>query len=1024
MNQSKWSVLRKTDMTFQEIILALEKFWADHGCIIQQPCDIEVGAGTFNPATFLRCLGPEPWRVAYVEPVRRPTDGRYAENPFRVGAYYQYQVILKPAPENVLPLYLESLYSLGISPRKNDMRFVEDDWESPTLGASGLGWEVWWNGAEVTQFTYFQQMGSIDLDPICAEITYGLERIALYLQDVDDFFEIRWNEHLNYGDVHRQSEVEYSTYNFEHANVDMLFELFSTYEKETHACLDAGLVLPATDHVLKCSHTFNMLDARGVISVTERVSYIERVRRLAQRIARAYVKQREEMEHPLIGKWAAVGGICNPDASETQGSENITQETADLLFEIGTEEIPASYVPPVLEQLRETAAKSLTNHRIPFGDVETLGTPRRITLSIKDIKTLQESEETEVVGPPKRIAYDENGEPTKAAVGFAKTQGVELTALRIVETERGEYVAVSKLETGVPTREILKTLLTEWTEALRFPKTMRWETESEGPRAFARFARPIRWLVALLGDEVVNCTYGAAHAGRLTYGHRALHPEPITLDSADLNTYVEKLRAVGVLVCPKERRDTIEKQVRDVLAVEGYLPKLDEELLDTVNYLVENPQPIVGNFSESHLEIPSEVLITAMKKHQRYFPMWKSESVLAAKFVTISNGTDGNIDGVRHGNERVLRARLNDAEFFYSEDQKTSLADKVERLGAVVFHAKLGSLLDKAERLKALVQFISTESQVPETTTRHAERAAWLCKADLTTHMVIEFPSLQGITGRYYAQNSGEAEPVATAIAEHYQPLGADTPLPETEVGALVAIADKLDTIVGYFGIEERPTGSQDPYSLRRHTLGTIRILQDRKLPLSLDAIVEKAISLYTVELADDTRTSVLNFIKERLRVILLQTHQYAPDLADAVLAVGAVDIIDILKRASILAEFRLTPNFEEVYNALNRVLRILPTDAPETVDATLLCDDAEKQLYACITEAELGFQQSIQERDYAKLLTQLAALQPAIDTFFDDVLVMAEEPALRTNRLALLNRIGQNIYAVADLTKLVIAGN
>ena len=1011
-------------MTFQEIILALEKFWADHGCIIQQPCDIEVGAGTFNSATFLRCLGPEPWRVAYVEPVRRPTDGRYAENPFRVGAYYQYQVILKPAPENVLPLYLESLYHLGISPRKNDMRFVEDDWESPTLGASGLGWEVWWNGAEVTQFTYFQQMGSIDLDPICAEITYGLERIALYLQDVDDFFEIRWNEHLNYGDVHRQSEVEYSTYNFEHANVDMLFELFSTYEKETHACLDAGLVLPATDHVLKCSHTFNMLDARGVISVTERVSYIERVRRLAQRIARAYVKQREEMEHPLIGKWVAVGGICNPDASETQGSENITQETADLLFEIGTEEIPASYVPPVLEQLRETAAKSLTNHRIPFGDVETLGTPRRITLSIKDIKTLQESEETEVVGPPKRIAYDENGEPTKAAVGFAKTQGVELTALRIVETERGEYVAVSKLETGVPTREILKTLLTEWIEALRFPKTMRWETESEGPRAFARFARPIRWLVALLGDEIVNCTYGAAHAERLTYGHRSLHPEPITLDSADLNTYVEKLRAVGVLVCPKERRDTIEKQVRDVLAVEGSLPKLDEELLDTVNYLVENPQPIVGNFNESHLEIPSEVLITAMKKHQRYFPMWKSESVLAAKFVTISNGTDGNIDGVRHGNERVLHARLNDAEFFYSEDQKTSLADKVERLGAVVFHAKLGSLLDKAERLKALVQFISTESQVPETTTRHAERAAWLCKADLTTHMVIEFPSLQGITGRYYAQNSGEAEPVATAIAEHYQPLGADTPLPETEVGALVAIADKLDTIVGYFGIEERPTGSQDPYSLRRHTLGTIRILQDRKLPLSLDAIVEKAISLYTVELADDTRTSVLNFIKERLRVILLQTHQYAPDLADAVLAVGAVDIIDILKRASTLAEFRLTPNFEEVYNALNRVLRILPTDAPETVDATLLCDDAEKQLYACITEAELGFQQSIQERDYAKLLTQLAALQPAIDTFFDDVLVMAEEPALRTNRLALLNRIGQNIYAVADLTKLVIAGN
>ena len=1039
-------------MTLQEIILALEKFWADHGCVIQQPCDIEVGAGTFNPATFLRCLGPEPWRVAYVEPVRRPTDGRYAENPFRVGAYYQYQVILKPAPENVLPLYLESLYHLGISPRKNDIRFVEDDWESPTLGASGLGWEVWWNGAEVTQFTYFQQMGSIDLDPICAEITYGLERIALYLQDVDDFFDIRWNEHLNYGDVHRQSEVEYSTYNFERADVDMLFALFSTYEKETHACLDAGLVLPATDHVLKCSHTFNMLDARGVISVTERVSYIERVRRLAQRIARAYVQQREEMEYPLLGRFnsettpTAVGPVSNRTESATTTVDAVPNRTeaADLLFEIGTEEIPASYVPPVLEQLRKIATESLTNHRVPFGDVETLGTPRRITLSIKDVKTLQESQETEVVGPPKRIAYDENGEPTKAAIGFAKTQGVDLTALRIVETERGEYVAASKLETGVPAQEILGALLTEWIEALRFPKIMRWETgesrtypPEKGGRGVIRFARPIRWLVALLGDAVIDCTYGAAHAGRLTYGHRSLHPEPIPLTSADLDTYVEKLRAVDVVVCPKERRNTIEKQVRDVFEVEGCLPKLDEELLDTVNYLVENPQPIVGNFSESHLEIPSEVLITAMKKHQRYFPMWKSESVLAAKFITISNGTDGNIDGVRHGNERVLHARLNDAEFFYSEDQKTSLAEKVEHLDAVVFHAKLGSLLDKVDRLKALIRFIGTELRIPETTVGHAERAARLCKADLTTQMVIEFPSLQGITGKYYAENSGEAEPIATAIAEHYQPLGADTPLPETEVGALVAIADKLDTIVGYFGIAERPTGSQDPYSLRRHALGTIRILQDRKRLLSLDAVIDKAISLYTVELVDDTRTSVLNFIKERLRVILLQTHQYAPDLADAVLAVGAVDIIDILKRARALAEFRLTPNFEEVYNALNRVLRILPPDAPETVDTALLRDTAEKQLYACITDAELflvqftGFQnlqdrsqQSIQDRDYATLLRQLAALQPAIDTFFDDVLVMAKEPALRANRLALLNRIGRHIYAVADLTKLVIAGN
>ncbi len=1011
-------------MTLQEIILALEKFWAEQGCIIQQPCDIEVGAGTFNPATFLRCLGPEPWKVAYVEPVRRPTDGRYAENPFRLGAYYQYQVILKPAPEDVLPLYLESLYHLGISPRKNDIRFVEDDWESPTLGASGLGWEVWWNGAEVTQFTYFQQMGSIDLAPICAEITYGLERIALYLQDVDTFFDIRWNEHLNYGDVHHQSEVEYSTYNFEHANVDMLFDQFSTYEKETHACLDTGLVLPATDHVLKCSHTFNMLDARGVISVTERVSYIERVRRLAQRIARAYVTQREEMEHPLMGRFGTenISTTIDVTSNRTEPTTANLPDTADFLFEIGTEEIPASYMPPVLEQLSKIATDSLSEHRIPFGEIQTLGTPRRITLAIENVKTMQESQETEVTGPPKSIAYDENGEPTKAAIGFAKTQGVEISELRIVETDRGEYICASKLEKGVSTYELLETLLPEWIESLRFPKTMRWEIKSEEPNAFARFARPIRWLVALLGDEVVNCTYGAAHAGRITYGHRSLHPDPITLVSADVNNYIQKLQEVDVIACPKQRRDTIEKQVRTVFETEGCLPNIDEELLDTVNYLVENPQPIVGNFSESHLEIPPEVLITAMKKHQRYFPMWKSDTELASKFITVSNGTDGNIDGVRHGNERVLHARLNDAEFFYSADQKTSLADKVERLGAVVFHAKLGSLLDKAERLKNLVKFISTELKLAEATIHHAERAAWLCKADLTTQMVIEFPSLQGITGRYYAKNSDEPDEVATAIAEHYQPLGADIPLPETQIGAILAIADKLDTIIGYFGIEERPTGSQDPYSLRRHALGTIRILQDRQLPLSLDAIVQKAIALYEVELVDDTETSVLNFIKERLRGIL-QTHQYAPDLADAVLAVGNVDIVDILERASVIAEFRLTHNFEEVYNALNRVLRILPEDVPITVDVALLKDEAEKELNAVITEAKPEFDKSIQARAYSELLTKLAELQPAIDKFFDDVLVMAEDTDLRRNRLALLNRIAEPVYVVADLTKLVIAG-
>ena len=1017
-------------MTFQEIILALERFWADYGCTIQQPTDVEVGAGTFNPATFLRCLGPEPWQVAYVEPSRRPADGRYGENPFRLGAYYQYQVILKPAPTDVLPLYLESLQHLGIDPRRNDFRFVEDDWEAPTLGGSGLGWEVWWNGAEVTQFTYFQQMGGIELDPICAELTYGLERIALYLQDVGSFFDIRWNDQLVYGDVHHQSEVEFSKYHFESADVETLFNLFDAYEKEALSCLEADLILPATDYVLKCSHTFNVLDARGVISVTERVGYIERVRRLAQRTARAYVAQREEMGHPLLNRWKPKAGEGVDEVkvldSQSEPEKQIEAQTGsdvpvDFLLEIGTEEIPAGYISPALGQLQEIAAQSLEGSRLPFEDIRTLATPRRLTLWVKGLAILQPDQVTETVGPPKQVAYDGDGNPTKAAIGFAKAQGVNVEDLKIVETDRGEYVAADKLEKGQSAHDFLKSEIPEWIQSLNFLKTMRWDN--------LRFARPIRWLVALLGDGVVDFQLDTLHSGRQTYGHRSLNPEPVELSSASLADYIESLRAVNVLVDPEERRKEIESQVTKTLKAEGCLAAIDPELLDTVNFLVENPQAIMGSFSESHLSLPTEVLITPMKTQQRYFPMWQSDGKLAAKFITISNGTDGNFDGVRHGNERVLHARLNDAAFFYNEDQKTSLADKVDRLHNVVFQVKLGSLHDKIIRLKELALFIAAEIGVDEGVKDHAIRAASLCKADLTTQMVIEFPSLQGIMGKYYAENSGESAAVVSAIEEHYQPIAADAPIPRTDVGIIVALADKIDTIVGYFGIDERPTGSQDPYSLRRHAIGTIRILHERNHRLSLISVVKKAIELYRVDLVKDTQTAVLDFIKGRMGVVLggqsyMPDFNYAPDLIDAVLATDEVDVIDILERAAVLKTFREQPDFDRIYPALNRVLRILPDQAPTKIRPNLFQDEAEKQLgkVVDITEAELS--RFVQKRNYEELLTRLGELQPAIDQFFDDVMVMAEDTAIRSNRLALLNAIAQKVYPFADLTKLVIAGN
>ena len=998
-------------MTFQEIILNLQKFWSDYGCTITQPYDIEVGAGTFNPSTFLRCLGPEPWNAAYIEPSRRPTDGRYGDNPYRLGAYYQYQVILKPSPTDVLPLYLESLKNLGVDPRTNDFRFVEDDWESPTLGASGLGWEVWWNGAEITQFTYFQQMGSCDLNPICAELTYGLERIALYLQNVNSIYDIRWNEHLNYGDIHHQSEVEFSKYSFEVANTEMLLNLFNIYEKEVFDCLDQGLVLPATDYVLKSSHAFNLLDARGVISVTERGGYIERVRRMAQRNAQAYLDQRDDLGYPL-------GMMAAEKKQQPKGnrSQLITEsDTADLLFEIGTEEIPASYISPALDQLQNMAKETLMEQNLSFGELRVMGTPRRLALSVSNLETLQPDQSVEVTGPPKKAAYDAEGNPTKAAAGFAKSQGVNTDDLRIVETPRGEYVAVTKLQKGRSASNILEDFLPNWITSLDFPKTMRWDN--------LRFARPIRWIVAILEDQEIPFQLDTLTAGRITYGHRSLNPEPIKLDSASVDNYIAKLEMANVIVNHDLRRTEIQKQITEILNSEDCETAIDQDLLDQVNFLVENPQAIVGSFSESHLDLPAEVLITSMKKHQRYFPMIKSDKQLVAKFISISNGTDGNIDTVRHGNERVLRARLADATFFYQEDRRTTLADRNRKLQSVIFQVKLGSLYDKVKRLESLSSFIAQQMQVDNTTKDYAVKAAYLCKSDLTTQMVAEFPTLQGVMGRYYALEADAPPRVAIAIEDHYRPVAADSDLPTSLEGSILSIADKIDTIVGYFGINEKPTGSQDPYSLRRQAIGILRILQKLDLSVSFSALVEKTIELYKVNLSENTKVEVLDFVRGRLKV-LLQTKGYVPDEIEVVLATGEIDVSDIEKRIQAVSNFRSSANFSQVYPAFNRVLRILPDSLPKEIDPDLFEDDAEQKLSSLIIGMDADLNKLIKSQNYDKLLIKLSALQPAIDQFFDQVLVMAEDLDVRQNRFTLLNAIGQRIYAIGDLTKLVISGN
>ncbi len=496
-------------LDFQSLIMVLEKFWADNGCLIWQPYHTEVGAGTMNPATSLRVLGPEPWSVGYVEPSIRPDDGRYGENPNRFYQHTQYQVILKPDPGNPQELYLNSLEAMGIDPAVHDIRFVEDNWRSPALGAWGLGWEVWLNGLEITQFTYFQQSGGQSLDPVSIELTYGLERIAMALQDVRDFKNIRWNDRYTYGDVQLQSEQQFSKYAFELADVDNMRELYRLYEEEAKRCLDAQQVLPAHDFVLKCSHTFNLLDTRGAVGVTERQGFFHRMRDLSRRVADAYLEERQRLEFP----WLKGGGSGTVEAVETSFPA-YPKQPAPFLLEIGTEELPSGDVVDAISQLEQAIPALLDGLRLEYKGLEVLATPRRLVVYLAELADRQQDLEQLVKGPPSERAFDQNGTATKAASGFASSKGVTVDDLEVREIDGGKYVVAIERKTGLPTHQVLADSIPELIGSIRFGQSMRWNDPS------LAFSRPIRWLLALHGESWIPFSFAGLTSSPHTRGLR------------------------------------------------------------------------------------------------------------------------------------------------------------------------------------------------------------------------------------------------------------------------------------------------------------------------------------------------------------------------------------------------------------------------------------------------------------------------------------------------------------------------
>ncbi|MGE5415236.1 MAG: glycine--tRNA ligase subunit beta [Acidobacteriota bacterium] len=685
----------------------------------------------------------------------------------------------------------------------------------------------------------------------------------------------------------------------------------------------------------------------------------------------------------------------------------------DLLLEIGTEEMPALFMPGVLADLKKSAEIKLNENRLAYSSIKTLGTPRRIALLVEGLAQEQKEATREAKGPRLDKAFDADGNPTKAVEGFARGQGIKVEDLVTREVSGVEYVFAYVKEEGRPTADILSGLLLDLILGLGFPKSMRWGYSA------VRFARPIRWIAALFGSDSVDLQIENVKSSNITYGHRFLAPGPISLNNpAD---YIASLRDAYVIVDHEVRKLMIWDQVVKVAAsVQGKVPA-DEELLEEVNFLVEFPTAFLGRFSEEYLEIPPEVLTTSMKEHQRYFPVIGQDGRLKANFIGVRNGTGDNIEVVRDGNQRVLKARLEDAHFFYKEDTSEPLATRTDLLKNVIYQERLGTVFAKVERLQGLAAFIAGE--LGFNNTKQVERAAYLCKADLETGMVYEFPELQGIMGRYYALKDGEEPVVADAIFEHYLPRFAGDDIPRTEPGIALSLAEKLDNLVGSFAIGVKPTGSQDPFALRRQALGIVAIVLGENLDVVLAPSIRKSYQEFALSKLDLTEDQVVNeiieFLLQRFRGVM-QEEGIAYDVLDAVLDDPGSNLVQLMEKAKALMIFKAQPNVENIMIAFNRPYNLAKKAEHDHIDQSTLNDPAEIALYQELETRGKKASVLLEAGEYDTYFELLAGFRPVLDEFFEKIMVMVDDNKVRENRLALLKQVAQVFLDFANFSKLV----
>lgn len=683
----------------------------------------------------------------------------------------------------------------------------------------------------------------------------------------------------------------------------------------------------------------------------------------------------------------------------------------EIFLEIGTEEIPAGFLPKAMADMERMIRKELDDARLGYGTVRTFATPRRLALAVSEVGEHQPTLRIEAMGPARQIAYDTEGNPTKAALGFARGQGVAAADLKLVQTDKGEYLFVEKEVAGRPTAELMMEILPRLVTGITFKKSMRWKDLD------VRFARPMHWIVALFGGRVVPFTHGNLTSGNASRGHRFMAPQEFTVSGCD--DWLAKCSKHFVTADQVERRATIRAQVEATAQAAGGRTALDEGLLEEVSYLVEDPTPLCGTFEEKYLQLPRELLITSMRTHQRYFTVEDAQGKLLNKFITVANTRPEDPSVVIKGNQKVIRARLSDAMFFWEEDQKVTLESHLEDLKNVIYQAKLGTSFAKVERFTRIA--CSLAERFEPQAVALTERAARLAKCDLETKMVYEFPELQGIMGREYSRLEGENPRVSTAIFEHYLPTEAGGTLPSDNLGAFVSIADKIDTICGCFGVGLVPTGSADPYALRRSAIGALNIILARGYAVSIPDLVAQSLDLLTDKLTRpqaEVQTEVVEFIRLRL-VNMLTTRGFAGDVVDAVLSARFDVPQDALARIEALTALKGAADFEPLAVAFKRAGNIIKGGVDAPVQEVLFEADCERQLALALESVRATVASQVQRADYAAALQAIAGLRPAVDAFFDGVMVMAEDEKVRTNRLALLTQLAGLFADIADFARI-----